>query len=403
MSKEKSEITLKISAVIIALILWSYVMSIENPETTWEHKDIEVVFNNTEALDKNSLVIMSPKEATVSVKISGKKSDRLNSSEAIKAQVDLSGYSEGQRKVPINVTLSQSSNLKITDYEPKEILFTFDKIISIDKPVTIRTEGDLAPGYVLGDISTKSENILLRGPRTWVNEVSEIIANIKLADRKENINVTAPIKLIDDQGNNVTGVKYEPNIIDVSIPVYRTTTVPIEIQTVNELPENYEVTDININPSSVKLKGDKNIVNLRSVQTKPIDINSFIENADIVTELELPSNVSLLNPNEKITVSLKIEEAFTKTFEYTLEEIEKKNLNPELNIDLENYSQLIEITLKGKKDIIENLSKEDIELYLDFNMLEEGEQEVYLEFDVPTGVTVNNIIPQPIKLNLTKD
>ena len=34
------------------------------------------------------------------------------SREFIKAEVDLSGYSEGQVKVPINISLDQSSNIK---------------------------------------------------------------------------------------------------------------------------------------------------------------------------------------------------------------------------------------------------------------------------------------------------
>lgn len=401
MKKMKSDTTLKIFAFIIAVVLWSYVMSEVNPDIPREYKNINVEFTNQDTLEKNGLVIMSPKEEQISVKVKGKKSDMANFSfEDIKATVDLSGYGEGRVKVPVKVSLKQLSNIEIEDFEPREILFNFDRIITKEKPVTIKTSGELAPGYVLGDISTKSPSVLLKGPRTWVNEVTEIIADVNLEGRKENINVTAPVKLIDDQGNNVMGVTNEPNVIEVSIPVYKTVTVPIEIQTINELPDNYKSTDIEINPSTVTLMGKESISNLKFVQTKPIDINLFIENKTIEAELELPEGVKLLNPTEKINVSINVEETVEKTFDYSLSEIEIKNLDDELQLDTDQDTENIQITIKGNKADIENLTKEDLDIYLDLNMFDVGEYEVYIGFNMPSGVTVEDITPQPITLKI---
>lgn len=402
--KNRSEITLKISAVVIAIILWVFVMSLENPTGEWEYRNIDVSFNNMESLERNDLIIMSPQEASVSVTVSGRRLDRGDfSEEDIKAEVDLSGYSEGDRKVPIKVSLEEESTMKITDWEPREVLFKFDKIIEKDKDVSIKTQGELPEGYVLGDISTESQSITLKGPRTWVEKVAEIVATIDLTDRKEDIKVTAPIRIIDEEGNDVLGVDNEPNVIDVTISVYRTVTVPIEIQTVNELPENFEVTDININPSSISLKGDHTIANLNSIQTKPIDINSFMQEVNILVELDLPENVTLLNPNETVTVSLKIEEDSSNTFEFNLEEIEKRNLNPELNIELEDDTEAFKITLSGEKSLVEALSKEDLEVYMDFTDLEEGEHEISIEYNIPENIEVNDAVPQTIKLNLINE
>ncbi len=402
MKKMKSDTTLKIFAFIIAIVLWSYVMSEKNPDIQREYKNINVEFTNIGALEKNGLIIMNPKEQTINVKLKAKKSDWANFTykEDIKAYVDLSGYGEGKVKVPVKVELKQLGNIKIEDFEPKEILFTFDRIINKEKTVTIKTSGELAPGYVLGDISTKSPTILLKGPRTWVNEVSEAIVDVNLEGRKEDINVTVPVKLIDDQENNVMGVENEPNVIEVSIPVYKTVKVPIEIQTINELPDNYQSVDIEINPSSITLIGKESISNLKFIQTKPIDINLFIENKTIETELELPEDVFLLNPTEKINVSLNVEEIITKTFDYTFNEIEIKNLDDNLQIDPEQTFENINITIKGNKDDIEKLIKEDLKVYLDLDTITTGEHQVYISFEMIRGVTVEEIKPQPINLKI---
>jgi YbbR domain-containing protein len=402
MSKEKNDLTLKIFAFTIAIVLWGYVMSIENPDITKSYS-IALTLNNMDELDRQGLIVMEPKEANISVKVTGRKSDMANfSPDLIKAQADLSGYGEGKRKVPVNVSLNQFNNIKIVNYEPKETLFIFDKIITRDKTVTIKTSGKVESGYVLGDITTKSGSILLKGPRTWVNQVSEVVAVVDIAGMKDDNSKTAVIQLVDDQGNNVRGVEKEPNTVDVDISIFRTVNVPIELKTENQLPDQYEITNITIDPRTVTLKGDKNIVNLRSIQTKAIDINSLIENTTQTVELELPPNVSLLNPNEKITISLNIEEISTRVLEYTLEDIDMLNLDTDLIIDKEHSQEPIHITVKGNSEVVERLNKEDLGLYLDLLNLNEGIHEVLLGFNAPAGITVKEITPQPMELKLTK-
>lgn len=401
MSKKRNDLTLKIFALFIAVILWTYVMSEVNPEKPENYKNISINFTNMEALERQGLILMDPKEATVSVRVTGNKSDYVNfSRESIKAQVDLAGYSEGQFKVPVKVFLDQFSNIRVEKVEPTEILFTFDKLMTSPKTVTIKTTGQLAENYVLGDIITKTQSIFVKGPRTWVNEVSEVVGEIKLDGRKEDIHVSVPLEILDYKGNDVMGVAKEPSVIDVTIPVFRKAILPIELQLTNQLPENYEITEITIKPNQIALKGDNNIVNLTSIQTKPVDVNSLIEGTAIEVELDLPRKVSLLNPDEKVTVSLNIEEAFTKTFEFSLSEIDIRNLTDRLILDEETLSKIIQITVKGSNEIIESLTKEDIDLYIDLNMFNEGIHRVYLGFNLPTGVNMKEITPQPIDIKL---
>ena len=192
----------------------------------------------------------------------------------------------------------------------------------------------------------------------------------------------------------------EPSSIDIKVPILRTTKVPIELQTENQLPENYEITEVSINPSNVEIKGKKDILNITNIQTKPIDINSLIEDTELEVELKLPEGVELVNPNEKIVVSLKVEESMVETFTYTLDELKIENLHEDLFIDEEDYLKEIEIKLKGNKKVMEELTKEDLQLYLDLENATEGLNYIYIKYDVPTEIRVKEILPQPIELNL---
>ncbi|HHV39164.1 MAG TPA: hypothetical protein GXX70_06720, partial [Tepidimicrobium sp.] len=76
MSKEKkNNLTMKIFALIMAIVLWSYVMSEENPSITEEFKNIEVTLTNVATLERQNLVVLEPSEPTVNVKVSGKRND----------------------------------------------------------------------------------------------------------------------------------------------------------------------------------------------------------------------------------------------------------------------------------------------------------------------------------------
>lgn len=400
MSKEKNNSTLKIFALLIAIVLWGYVMSDVNPDEQPTFKNINVSFNNLDVLERNNLVLMGPKDATVSVRVNGKKMDMVDfKAKFIKANVDFLGYGEGQVRIPVKAFIEDFNKASIDRIEPADILFTIDRIITPDRPVRIRTEGELPQDYVLGDISTKSQYIQLKGPRTWVNEVAEVVAIVNIDGRTEDASLRATIRLLDDNNEEVLGVTAEPNIIDVEIPIFRTVTVPIELQT--EVPENYEITNISIEPSRVKLKGDKNIVYLTSVQTKPVDINLLMEGEKLPVELELPPNVSLLNPDEKITVSLQVQEAYTKTLEYNFNEIEILGLDESLAIDMSTVPESVKIEFKGKEEAITSLTKEDLQPYLDLAIYGEGTHMIYLGVNLPTDLIIKHIEPQPIEIKIT--
>lgn len=73
MKGKKNDITVKIFSLIIAIILWSYVMDQKNPEITNEYKNVTVNLTNVSALDRQGLVVMEPSEVKVNVKMTGKK------------------------------------------------------------------------------------------------------------------------------------------------------------------------------------------------------------------------------------------------------------------------------------------------------------------------------------------
>lgn len=406
MGKEKkSEWTLKIFALIIAIVLWSYVMSEVNPMWTEEYRSVKVNVLNQASLERQGLVILEPEnlnDIDIRVSITGRRSDVIKiSADDIIAQVDLSGYGTGEVKVPVYVHVPVSVSLK--DYSPKEILFKFDKIVSRERPVTVETAGELPDGYVLGTPTVKPQSVVVEGPSTWLNSLSKVVATVDVTGITDDIDVNVPIRLVDDDGNSVRGISTKQSSVDVTIPVYRVKSVPIEIQTMNKLPDGYEIVDIKANPSKIEIVGREEVLDkIESISTVPVDINELATNKNMKVELEIPEGVRLLGPDQEVTVSLNVEEIVSRSFDFTLRDVQIVNLGAGLSIYEEDLSSPFSLTIQGFSSVLEPLKKDDIEIEMNLEGLGEGSHLIAVDVK-EKNFTVLSLLPERIQIRLRKD
>ena len=401
MKIKKSDIPAKLATLIIAIFLWSYVMSSTNPIREPEYRNISVNYINTSELDRQGLVIMEPDEVKISVRLSGKISDleKFNRSGSIFAQVDLSGYSEGKTRVPITVgLLGQTTGVSILSHEPQEVLFNFEKIVTKEVPIQITLTGDLTEGYVTGDITLKPQRIMVSGPRTWINEVDRAVGQVDVSGGKNDINVTVPVKVVDNAGEEVRGIDKEQAVVDVIVPIFNTYKVPIELVTINELPDDYAITNIEIKPSNVVLKG-KNLQTITKVYSKEVDILSLIDQESIDLELQLPEGVSLLDEDQKVVLSYKVERIVDKVISFSGDQIEILNLDDRFKLDESYLNQNYIVNINGFESILETIKIEDLNPKIDLNELEAGEHEISIKWDDNPNFEIQSVNP-PVIINI---
>lgn len=380
-------------------------MSEVNPVMTEEFRNVKVNILNEASLEREGIVILEPENIDnidIKVTISGRRSDIIRvSAEDIIVQVDLSGYGTGEVKVPVYVQVPVGVTLK--DYAPKEILFKFDRIVGRERPVTVETIGKLPEGYVLGTPTVKPQSVVVEGPSTWLKSLSKVVATVDVSNiTDEDINVTVPVKLVDDEGNDVRGISTKQNSVDVTIPVFRVKRVPIEMETVNQLPDGYEIVDLKLNPSYIDIVGKKEVLDrVESISTLPIDIRELMKNKSMPVELVIPEGVSLLKPDQEVTATLNVEEIVKRTFELTLKDVEVLNLAPDLSINEEDLNSPFSLTIQGYGSIVESLKKEDIKIQMNLAGLREGSHFVTIKVQ-EENFTVISLSPERFEIRLRK-
>lgn len=389
--RKKSPINVSmILSLLMAVLLWLFVMTGKNPETSISYYNIEVELLNEDSLANKDLVISDKKDWTVNIDLKGHKNDFLYfKKENIRASVDLSGYQEGELKVPVKVELINSnSNLKVQDVEPREIVFNFDKIVSQEKPFNLNILGALDDGLSIGNIEKETKEIEVRGPRTIVNQVAEGIASVDVTGRTDDTLLKVQVELVDAKGKKVEGLKYSPETIDVKIPINMVKTLPIELITTGELPEEYVRMNAETDPLTIVVIGKKeDLTNLVKVSTKSVNINDIINNPDMKVELDLPVGVNLYDKDTSVSVKLVLEKLVESEFTFNKEDIKILNLGQNLSAEILEDEE-IHVSMMVEEKIAEDLNKEDISLSLNLAGLAAGEHE--LEIGLKNTLLIQN-------------
>ena len=97
---------------------------------------------------------------------------------------------------------------------------------------------------------------------------------------------------------------------------------------------------------------------------------------------------------------MNIDESKTKTFQYTLNDVNIKNLDPEFNVDEKELNKSFQVTIEGSSSKVDLLNKEDLTIELDLYGLKEGTHSVNLLIKEEEGITIMRIEPESFNITL---
>ncbi|MBQ3183225.1 MAG: hypothetical protein IJB57_06120 [Clostridia bacterium] len=382
--KKGHNILPKIISVLLAFILWFYVMTVESPinQEVFRSIPIEVLLPSS-----GELSIYSGYNVTVDVTVSGKKSD-LNqiSAESFKATADATAYTQaGKYSVPVDIEVPGGFNL--VDKSVNLLSVYLDAKATSSVPVQIKlTEYTLAEGLELGgdnDIEKSVSEIFLSGPKSILDTIEAALVTVPCGNVSSSIRASGNVQLLDAYGSVVTNpyVSVGTSAVDVRIPVFMTKEIELKVDFKNKLL-NSSNSKVEISPSAVKVRG--------SVETLSVlehHVISTIDEKSLTADklsipLTLPEGISCVDGTEAVDVTITHTGTTTKIL--SVEDIKVVNPNDfkyTLSLDTVN------VTLRGKTDELSKISAEDITLTVDLSELKEGAGSVTLPVKVEVSDT----------------
>ena len=122
----KSKFLTALLAAVIAICLWAYVITVERPESENTFYNVPVVLDGENVLQDRGMMITSDTDMTVTLKLSGKRSELNNlKSSDIAAVVDLSRIAEaGDKRLTYTVSIPGDSTIEVVSRQPDTLSLT---------------------------------------------------------------------------------------------------------------------------------------------------------------------------------------------------------------------------------------------------------------------------------------
>lgn len=365
----------KILSVVIALLLWVYVVGEINPTTTKRFDNIPVKLLNTENHASKGFVALNAEDFAVSLTVEGKRADILSLKlENILVTADLFGYyGLGENYVNVNVELP--NGITLVESNPSKLKVIIDELISENKPVKITYTGELAEDVEPGQISVMPESLEIKGARSIVEQVAYIGAEVgtdQLSD--ESTTIKAKALAYNGAGEIVNGVKLAENTITVSAKLTNTKTVPLLVGILGEESPDLQITTFDI-PKTVKIRGDKAVIDqIEELSAKEIDLNDYKVSADIPLEVFLPEGVELAEATESLVAKLVIKGLSSKSFEYNTSVIRIDGLATGFAAEIVPSNLIVSV---ADKDVVLNqINSTDIVISINLQGLLAGTHQV---------------------------
>ncbi len=382
--KLTDHIGLKLIAVLLAIVVWLVVMNIEDYSITRTFKDIPVEQLNGDTLNKIDKVYDVIDGETVDIVVKGRRTlvGSLTVDDFV-ASADLSKMSI-TNTVTINVSLkdkTKEDQVSIRCVDDQMLLSIEDKV-SKQLPVVIVIQGDPSDGYALGKCKSTPNIVTITGAKSVVDKVTELRAVVEVTGRSESFDIDVTPKCYDVYGESMEGknVFLDVDTVSVNVPIYKTKTVEVLVNTEGKPSLGYEVTNVNYHPQSVVIAGDSSQLDeIDAVVISDISVSGKTDSFElnVNTEEYLPEGIYLADSNNQIAISVTVVKLVDRSFTLSESDITLTNTS-----DGYNYEIIIpagkSFTIQGLQENIETLSLTDFELSLDCTNLHEGENLVPL-------------------------
>lgn len=389
---------IKLLSLIIAIFMWSYIIASTNPTIPIRLTGVPIIYEHTDNLSKNDLMIDTRTQKTVDIILVGQRNRIINiTSSHVRVTADFQGLNEGFNNVRLNYAVPDG--IAIEDYQ-SSIDVDIEKIINREFPVEIKNVGSLPADYMLESRQVIPNSITIRGPRSNIDKIAKVVTELDLSNLEGNININKDLKAIDENGETIDNLTYGQDFANIIAVVYKQKEIAIEKNLVGEIGENYRIDSAELNKSTILIKGPKEAVDkIKSIETQDINIDKLTESKTIPVKFTLPADIFLVSDDVNYTINLVVHRKTNKSIEIPKAQIEVKNKPQNLKSTIN--SEKIKMNLVGFQDDLEKIKVENVKLIIDLSSKEAGTSKIKPIIQV-NGKEINSELLQSIdKVSIT--
>ena len=394
--KEKltRNIGLKILSIILATVLWLVITNVDDPLTHHKFRNIPVEIINENAITSLNQIYEITEGETIDFTIDARRSveNKLTASD-FKVTADFSHLSD-VNAVTIDISCPRyGEDVVVTEGKFQTMKVRLEKISEKSFKVTVKQKGDVADGYFVGEKTASPNIILVTGPKTRVDRITDLVAEVDVTGASDSFHTMSEPKVLDGDGNDIdaSNLTFSENYIDVSIGLYKTKTISLQI-TANGAPANgYVMTEVEYEPKTIEVAGNDEALKEIKFLAIQEDITGAFENIEKEVNLQewLPEDIRLVVEDQTAGINITVEKLETKTVTIKPADIELRNNTNSLYHTIYNLTP-ITVNLTGPADVLKDITEITLKPYISLSNYTSGTYSLVIEFELPANVTVIN-------------
>lgn len=390
-----------LTAFMLALAVWVSAVTANDPNEeavyprpvpiTFVGQDPNLIRTTTEG-ESVTLTLRAPRSLWNSL---------INEPQAVRAVVDLSGLEAGTYAVPVQIQVTLRP-VRVVTYAPKTVTITLERLASREMPINLVVRGSPAAGYSAEPPVLSKTTVLVSGPQSKVEKVTEVRAVIDISGVSESLSRTLQLQALDAGENPVEGVTLVPDRITVTENIsqrfgYRNVVIKVVLQ--GQVARGYRLTNIAVFPPVVTVfsSDPQSVTDLPGyIETQPVDITNAKDDLDVIVPLNLPPGISVVGDQTQVLVRVGIA-AIESSLTLPNLPVEVTGLSPGLQATVS--PEALTIILSGPIALLDRLQPGDVRVLVNLQDLAVGTHQVKPEVEILlSDLRVESIQPETVEV-----
>ncbi|MEA2524422.1 MAG: hypothetical protein QOF73_1649 [Thermomicrobiales bacterium] len=357
------------SSLVLALLLWGWVTTREDPETTRTYSNVTVEVGE---LNGNLVVVSALPNAQI--RLIGPRSvmEDIETTD-VSARLDLDSVDK-PGIYNVSIIVSAPDGVWRRQSTPARMQIQVEESVAKQFSIVPEVAGDVGPNRRVGQIVPEVSDVTVRGPSSVVARVARVVLPVTIGSQTRAFVGSFTPEARDKDGQAVTEVSISPASITATVPIEAAgKSIAVFTQLVGTPAPGLDVLDRAVNPSTVLVEGPKELLDsLVFVQTQPVDITGATGPVSRRVGLEgLPEGVRVIDPADgRVEVSVQIGQRGVRQ-ELPGLQVDVINLGSELLADVTPGD--VTVVVVTSADVLAQLKAEDLIVQVDVSGLGPGE------------------------------
>ncbi len=371
--KKNQKVFQLILAIVVAMVLWLYVINVENPTGTARLGDLPIQLQGEEVLTENGLMVTDLSKDTVTIRLSGKKKTLMKiSRKNVTLTLDVSSVTgpgdwtlTSRLNYPANVN---TDNVTISHYDDLKVTVTVEPQTTKTIPVRGEFMGSEAEGYRTGRVTVSPDTLTLTGPEDTLGKISYALAQVEEEELSSTLTVQSPFILMTEEGlpADVANVTTDVSAVEVTVPVRKVAQVPLTVDLIDGGGATGDDVTCIITPETVTLVAEQEDEELPAyISLGEIDLSDVFDGASYYLPIKIPADAEGWNAPEYASVRLTMQGLTSLQVPVETARIDLENIPAGYTPEL--VSDYLYVWARGPAESLAGLVQEDISVTADLS------------------------------------